>query len=533
MPNAAGAPSSAAEQDSLQPFVRELDVLVRARYPLIYLVSYEEQRVEVILQDLARSHGKTYLTWSATKGVRRQGGGRSPVPLEGSEEPRQALSVIEQLTEPSLVVLKDFHPYLSEPTLVRAVRELAHLLKNTYSTVILLSPVLVIPPELEKELSVLDVPLPSFNELYQLLRGIADVVRKGNKVVVDLKRDEAEQLIRAAQGLTHAEAENAFAKAIADDGRLDRADIRLIQDEKRQIVRKSGLLEFFPVEADLGQVGGLEYLKTWLTRRANAFGDRARKFGLPEPKGLLLLGVQGCGKSLTAKAVAAHWKLPLLRLDVGRIFSGLVGSSEENLRRAIRVAESVAPAVLWVDEIEKGLAGMGGSGTSDGGVSARVFGALLTWLQEKTAPVFVVATSNRVDALPPELLRKGRFDEIFFVDLPDSAEREEILRIHLRRRTRPPERFDIAELAERMEGFSGAEIEQVVIAGLYDAFAEGSDLEPRHLSQAVHETVPLSRTMRHEIERLRTWAHANTRPASKRQEPESAVTRVVRAEGDG
>jgi len=512
MSMAIGAPP--VGQDALQIFTRELDVLVRARYPLIYLVSSEEQRVEAILQELAQSHGKALLTWSVTKGLKRLGPGRSSVSLDETQEPLRALATIEKLNEPSLVVLKDFHPYLGEPQVVRAVRELAHFLKSTFTTVVLLGPTLVIPPELEKELSVLDVPLPSFNELLDLLRGIVSVVRKGGKAVVDLSREDAERLIRAAQGLTYSEAENAFAKAIANDGRLDSEDIQMVQDEKRQIIRKNGLLEFISTDDSLDQVGGLDQLKTWLSRRSRAFGEAARQFGLPEPKGLLLLGVQGCGKSLTAKAVAAHWRLPLLRLDLGRIFSGLVGSSEENLRRAIRVAEGVAPAVLWVDELEKGLAGASSSGSGDTGVSARVFGALLTWLQEKTSPVFVVATANRIDLLPPELLRKGRFDEIFFVDLPERQEREEIFRIHLARRKRDARAFDVKLLAEKAAGFSGAEIEQALVAGLYEAFAENGELSQRHVLSALQETKPLSTTMRGEIEKLRSWASVHTRPAS-------------------
>ena len=295
--------------------------------------------------------------------------------------------------------------------------------------------------------------------------------------------------------------------------------MQLILDEKRQVIRKSGLLEYYPVQEGLRQIGGLDYLKYWLGRRAPAFSEAARRFGLPEPKGLLLLGVQGCGKSLTAKAVAAQWHLPLLRLDVGRIFSGLVGSSEENLRKAIRVAESVAPAVLWIDEIEKGLSGIASSGMTDSGVTARVFGTLLTWLQEKTAPVFVIATANRIEALPPELLRKGRFDEIFFVDLPTPEERQEIFDIHLRRRGRDPARFDLSELTRLSPGFSGAEIEQAVVEGLYHAFADGKELEQAHLVGAISETMPLATTMKEEIARLREWARTRTRPASPVPEP--------------
>ncbi|MGI5865467.1 MAG: AAA family ATPase [Myxococcales bacterium] len=496
------------------PFVQDLDVLVRARYPLIYLVTWEEQRLDTILQQMAAAHGKALYFWSITKGLRKVSGARAFAPLENTHQPPEALAAIEKLTEASLVVLKDFHPYLDDPVVVRAMRELAHALKSTFTTVIILSPKLDIPLELEKEVTVLDVPLPTARDLYNLLCEIVSVVRQGNRATVDLRKDQVEQIIKAALGLTLSEAENAFAKAIATDGRLDAADVALVLEEKRQVIRKSGLLEYFPPEEDLRNIGGLDNLKIWLQRRANAFGEQARRFGLPEPKGLLLLGVQGCGKSLTAKAIASQWRLPLLRLDMGRIFSGLVGSSEENLRKAIRVAESVAPVVLWVDEIEKGLAGLSGPSGGDGGVSARVFGTFLTWLQEKTAPVFVVATANKIENMPPELVRKGRFDEIFFVDLPMEAERRQIVEIHLRRRKRDPQAFDTAEIAGMTQGFSGAEIEQAVVSALYDAFAEGTDLQQRHVVVAIRETVPLSKTMSHEIVRLREWAKTRTRPAS-------------------
>jgi ATP-dependent 26S proteasome regulatory subunit len=508
----APAPDAPRPASTTPPFVRDLDTLVRARYPLVYLVSWEEQRLDAILADLARTHGKGLFTWSLPRGLRREGGGRGAGPE--ARDPVEALAAIEKLADPALVVLKDFHPFLSDPAVVRALRELAHSLKSTYTTVVLLSPSLTIPPELEKEITVLDVPLPTARELLGLLKEIVTVVREANRAVVDLDREGAEAIVKAAQGLTLSEAENAFAKAIAADGRLDGSDVRLVLEEKRQVIRKSGLLEYFAADEKLANVGGLENLKVWLGRRGAAFGEAARRFGLPEPKGLLLLGVQGCGKSLTAKAIASSWRLPLLRLDMGRIFSGLVGSSEENLRKAIRVAESVAPAVLWIDEVEKGLSGFASSGQTDGGVTARIFGALLTWLQEKTAPVFVVATANRIEALPPELLRKGRFDEIFFIDLPAAAERREILSIHLARRARKAEAFPLDALAAKAEGFSGAELEQAVISALYDAFAEGKELEPRHLERAIADTFPLAVTMREDIERLRDWARTRTRAAS-------------------
>jgi SpoVK/Ycf46/Vps4 family AAA+-type ATPase len=261
-------------------------------------------------------------------------------------------------------------------------------------------------------------------------------------------------------------------------------------------------------------VGGMTDLKAWLNKRRLAFTEQARAFGLPEPRGLLLLGVQGGGKSLLAKAVATMWKLPLLRLDIGRVFSELVGSSEENMRNALRLAETVSPAILWIDEIEKGISGIASSGRSDAGTAARVFGSFLVWMQEKTAPVFVIATSNDISLLPPELLRKGRFDEIFFIDLPDFEERQDIFAIHLLKRHRNPEQFDLVRLARETEGFSGAEIEQAVIAGLYDAFEGGRDLEEPDLIRNVAQSIPLSQTMREQVTALRNWARTHARPAS-------------------
>lgn len=494
-------------------FIRDVDTLIRARYPLLYLVTWEEQRLDALLADLAQSHGKDYVEWSITKGLRGQRAGTRVGNAEETREPQAALAAIPTLTNPSLVVLKDFHRFLDDPVVVRALRELSFALKSAYTTVIIVAPVLRIPDELEKDLSVVDVPLPTKADLMALLNGIARVVTKNKRAVVELTRDQADSLVSAAHGLTLTEAENAFAKAIARDSRLDSNDLSLILEEKCQVVRKSGLLEYSPVDSSLADVGGLRSLKTWLKRREHAFSDAARAFGLPEPKGLLLLGVQGCGKSLTAKAIAASWKLPLVRLDLGRIYSGLVGSSEENLRKAIRVVESLAPVVLWVDELEKALAGAGGA-SNDTGVSARVFGALLTWLQEKKEPVFVVATANRVDQLPPELLRKGRFDETFFIDLPTEAERGDIFSIQLKRRNRDPRAFDVAKLAAQAQEFSGAEIEQVIVSGLYDAFADKQELNQALLEAAIAETRPLAVTMAEQVQRLREWASTRTRAAS-------------------
>jgi SpoVK/Ycf46/Vps4 family AAA+-type ATPase len=334
---------------------------------------------------------------------------------------------------------------------------------------------------------------------------------------VKIELDDAgrERLLQAALGLTLGEAENVFAKIIVTDSRLSGEDVNDVFAEKQQIIRKSGLLEYYTTTETFSSVGGLAVLKDWLQKRAVAFTEEARTFGLPAPKGILMLGVQGCGKSLCAKAVSCQWQLPLLRFDMGRMFGSLVGSSEENVRRAIAVAESVAPAILWVDEIDKAFAGAQGSGMSDGGTTARVFGTFLTWLSEKNVPVFVAATANDISQLPPELLRKGRFDEIFFVDLPSHDERKDIFRIHLARRGRNPDAFDLNALADASANFSGAEIEQSIISALYDAFSTRHEITVDHIRDALRLTVPLARTMDEQVTRLRTWAEGRARNASQ------------------
>ena len=382
-------------------------------------------------------------------------------------------------------------------------------------TIILLGPVLKIPPELEKEISVVDFALPSRDDLQAQLAAIIATADEHDTLVVNLDRRQQSRLVQACLGLTSDEAGNAIAKAIIQaGGRLDQAAIEAVTSEKQQIIRKSGLLEYYRSDERLATVGGLSILKEWLRKRVRAFSEEARAFGLPEPKGILLVGVQGCGKSLVAKSVANSWRLPILRLDVGRLFSSLVGSSEENLRGAIRLAESIAPVVLWVDEIEKGFSGVGSSNVSDAGTAARVFASFITWLQEKRAPVFVIATANSVGQLPPELVRKGRFDEIFFVDLPNAGERADIWRIHLMKRNRDPDSFDLPTLAMASDGLSGAEIEQAVIAGLYEAFDGNRPLLMADLLDVLQETVPLSQMMQEEIDSLRAWARQRARPAS-------------------
>jgi SpoVK/Ycf46/Vps4 family AAA+-type ATPase len=496
---------------------QELEILIKAKYPLIYILSWEERRIEAMLVRIAARLRKRLYAWTVTDGVMAIDTVRPTEVDPGAQSALHVLHHIEDSREAALYLLKDFHPFLgnahmaSDPVVIRKVRDLVQPLKESRKTVLFLSPVLRLPPELEKEVTLVDCSLPASEELEEALDRVIRSARSMGGLRLKLSPEEREQVLRVARGLTVSEAENVFAKSVVMTRQFDP---EIVIAEKRQLIRKSNVLEYYEAEEDMNYVGGMADLKDWLNKRRLAFTEQARAFGLPEPRGLLLLGVQGGGKSLTAKAIATMWKLPLLRLDMGRVFSELVGASEENARTALRLAEVVSPAILWIDEIEKGLSGLASSGRSDAGTAARVFSSFLVWLQEKTAPVFVVATSNDVTMLPPELLRKGRFDEIFFIDLPSFEERQEILAIHLLKRRRDPEQFNLPRLAQETEGFSGAEIEQAIIAGLYDAFETGRDLEDADLLRNVAQSVPLSQTMRERVTALRNWARTHARPAS-------------------
>lgn len=493
---------------------KEIDVLIRARYPLIYVVSWEEARVIEKLKEMAQARQKKLLLWSITRGIFRPEDPTSKAD-DATRDPLNALTYVEKFPDPAIFVFLDFHSFLNDQTVIRKVRDLVANLKDTYETLVMISPVLTVPIELEKELIVIDYELPNYEEIDKMLEGIINVLSKNREVTIDLTEEVKEKLVKAAMGLTRSEAENAFARAVVMDKKLSADDIDKILDEKKQAIRKSRLLEYYQAKEEFNNVGGLDCLKNWLEKRAVAFTQKAQEFGLPQPKGILLLGVQGCGKSLTAKAVANLWKLPLLRLDIGAVFSGIVGSSEENVRRAIRTAETLAPIILWIDEIEKGLSGVQSSTFSDAGTAARVFSTFLTWLQEKTSAVFVIATANNIQLLPPELLRKGRFDEIFFVDLPTLDERKAIFDIHIKKRRRDPAKFDLELLAKESYGYSGAEIEQAVISSLYDAFLEKRDIDTQDIFRNIKQSIPLSVTMKENIDQARSWAQYRARPASK------------------
>lgn len=493
----------------------EIEVLIRAKYPILYVQSWEEERVEGALREVCTKLNRSLHTWSVTQGFKPQmvntnmnkPAGQLPSELE-------ALAQVHEAPEFTVIVLKDFHVYLRDSRVIRLLRDLAVKLRGKSQTLLLLAPALVLPTELEKDVSVIDFPLPNRDEIGARLDEILSAVKGNASLDLNLTPEDREIIVKSSQGLTLEEVESSFARSFVEKKRLD---VETILEEKKQIVRKSGLLEYYPPLSGMSDVGGHDLLKDWLEKRKSSFTDKAREFGIPAPKGVLLLGVQGCGKSLVAKAIASSWNLPMLKLDVGRIFGSLVGQSEENIRKAIRVAESVAPCILWADELEKGFAGVAGSGSGDSGTTARVFSTFLTWMQEKTKPVFLIATANDVTKLPPELLRKGRFDEIFFIDLPDEAERKEILTIHVKKRKRDPATFDMDLLAKQTLGFSGAELEQVVIAGLFTAFDAGRELSTEDLLAETKTQVPLSKMMSEDIAELRQWASIRTRPSATRR----------------
>lgn len=513
-------------QDKLRSCREELDVLIRARYPIIYVLSWEEERVEEQLARIAAARNKKFFIWTYTQGIVKHGAEPAQRSKSGgggsTSDPLTALDTVIADVDPAIYLFKDFHHFTAEAVacarcnipIIRRLRDAAVHLRNSYKTIVIVSPMVRIAPELLKDVTLLEMAPPDVDDFARLLDRIKDDLKDKPQVRINLDDEGKEKLLHAARGLTIKEAENVFAKTLVLDGKLDADDISVVFSEKQQIIRKNGLLEYYATQEKFSSVGGLDNLKLWLQKRTMAFTDRARDFGLPPPRGMMLLGIQGCGKSLCAKAASELWKLPLLRFDIGRMFGSLVGSSEENMRRAIQTAESVAPAILWVDEIDKAFSGSQNSGGSDGGTASRVFGTFLTWLSEKTSPVFVIATANNIAHLPPELLRKGRLDEIFFVDLPTEEERQEIFRIHLERRRRDPNRFDVRRLARACEGFSGAEIEQAIISGLFDAFSNGGELDEEILMCSILETVPLSKTMSEELQRMRTWVQGRARPAS-------------------
>jgi AAA+ superfamily predicted ATPase len=474
-------------------FEQELALHLRARSPLVVVATPEEERALAAVKAVCAAQSYECLTWDSADGFVTVAGTLS---LKAGD-PKTALEQIDKAEVQAVFVLKDFHRWWVNDVISRQLRSVAQRLKFTKKTLVVTAPAVKVPPELRDEAVLLDLPSPDIDELGVVL----DRLVQNPGVKMNLTALGREKLLQAALGMSRAQAQRVFAKAIVRDGTLDDRDIATVSEEKRQIIRESGALEFYGVTETLNDVGGLGVLKEWLKLRERAFTKEAREYGLPAPKGVALIGIPGTGKSLTAKMIAGLWRLPLLRLDIGALFGSLVGESEERARQALDLAETVAPCILWIDEIEKGLA----HGGLDGGTATRVFGTILTWMQEKTSPCFVVATANDIAALPPELLRKGRFDEIFFLDLPTTAERKEILEVHLAKRQRIPRDYDLDRLAWRCEGYVGAEVEQAIIDAMYVAFNEHREFTTADIEAAFSRQVPLSVSQREVIGALRQW----------------------------
>lgn len=526
-------------------FIQELEVLIRARYGVILINTLEEERALDFLADLARKLNKRLLTWSCTRGLVVDG---TTAVHPDTVDLMSAIAKAEQLAEePSLFVWLDLQSHLnSSPVYIRRFKELAQEIRERMpSNSIVVGPLIEIPTELQKEVTIIDMPYPDLDELKTIISQFAQQYKDRNDLRIDCSDPALDALGRASIGLSKTEIENCLAKSLVQHKRITAEDIDFILEEKKQNIRKFGILEYVETEKlETSDIGGLDNLKKWLEIRKQAYTPEAEQFGIGWPKGVLLVGVPGCGKSLSAKCVAASWKMPLLRLDLGRVFGMYVGSSEANIRQALSMCEAVSPSILWIDEIEKALSGHASSNQSDGGTTSRVFGTILTWMQEKKSPVFVFATANNIASLPPELLRKGRFDEIFFVDLPNEQERAEIFRIHIKRIGRNPERFDIAKMV-KLSGeaslgdgvrLTGSEIEACVNQALLEAFFvrntaghPENDVTTSDIERAIVQSVPLSRVRKEEIGYMRTWASDNAVRASLA--PEQAML-VSAAGGD-
>jgi len=503
----------------------ELKILIQAQYPLIYLVTPEEERSEQAIALLAGAKPqRKVFVWTVTHGIVEYGQSKNTT-QHNTVSPEAAIEWVIRQRDPNgntggIYIFKDLHPFIDSPPVTRWLRDAIASFKGTNKTIILMSPVQNVPIELEKEVVVLDFLLPDMKELNQVLSQQLEYTKNRR-----ISTDTREKLLKAALGLTKDEAEKVYRKAYVTAGSLTANEVDIVLSEKKQLIRRNGILEYIEEDETIDAVGGLEELKRWLRQRSDAFTERAREYGLPQPKGMLILGIPGCGKSLIAKTTSRLWGLPLLRLDMGRVYDGsMVGRSEANLRNALKTAESISPAILFIDELDKAFAGGTGSADSDGGTSSRIFGSFLTWMQEKASPVFVMATANRVERLPGEFLRKGRFDEIFFVDLPTNEERQDIFKIHLAKRNRDIERFDLDQLSNVSDGFSGAEIEQAIIAAMYDAFAQDREFTQLDIIAAIKATLPLSETMKEQVTALRDWARQRARSAA------SSVAEYLRLE---
>ena len=501
---------------------KEVDVYLRARITLVLLISPEDDRVLSQLRNLCEKTKRSLFIWDHADFFKKITGDAADP--QAAKDPISALDAIGKASGESLFVLRDFHQcWHNQPRVIRKLRNLAQALKYTRKTIIVTAPKASLPDELKDDTVIIEFPPPTHDELAVIL----DHLSKTPGVRIDLDDESKARIINLTLGLSANQAQRVFSKAIVTDGTLDERDFDAIANEKREIIRGSGALEFFAASETVNDVGGLEVIKDWLKVREVAFRDEARAYGLAVPKGISLIGIPGTGKSLTAKMIASMWRLPLIRLDVGALFGGLVGESEANTRRALQLAEAVAPCVLWIDELEKALS----VGQGDGGTGMRVLGKFLSWMQDKRQPVFIVATANDIERLPPELLRRGRFDEIFFLDLPNVEERKAIFEVHIRKRGREPANYDLTRLAKASEGYVGAEIEQSVIDAMFQAYSDTQ--QPRRefndddIVRALCHLVPMSRSQREHIQYLRTWVLEGRAQSASHKDIADTVTDTV------
>jgi len=489
-----------------------LRLLIQAGNPIIAMETPDEPRAASLARATAERLALPLLEWTLTAGLReaRPQPGRT---LVEAGKAAAALAYVKDSPYAAIYLFKDLGAMCKDPLVVRWIRDLYFTPSSRPWTLILVDAA-PLPPEIRRLTVPFDVGWPSEDELAELVRRTFQEAKNRSLVDVraNLSKREMEQLVQTLRGLTADEAERIVAGAIHDDYVLDGCDLSRVVDAKRNRLGTLGCLESIVADVGPEEIGGLANLKQWLARRRGGFGSRAREFGLDPPRGVLLLGVQGCGKSLCAKVVASAWRMPLLRMDPGVLYQKFIGESEARLREALDQAESMAPVVLWIDEIEKAFASASAV-SADGGLSQRMFGTLLSWMQDHRHPIFLVATANNIAQLPPELMRKGRFDEIFFIDLPGLQERRTIFAIHLRKRRRDPTRFDLDRLAAAAEGYSGSEIEQAVVSGMYAAFSDEVEVTTDHILDAVQATQPLSVVMRERIDRLRAWAQGRCVPA--------------------
>lgn len=524
-----------------QNFNKNLTDYIKARYAVLVIESFEEERVLRELQGIAQSINHQLFIWNSTDGVIYANG--SSASQEKTLDFIAALKFCENRAKEqgsrNLFVFCDADGYLNSKSPAvnrRRLRDFAiNIRRKGYkSNCIIIAPTFELTTDLQKEITIVDFPLPTRDEVKVIITSFLNNYKGMQGVDIDVSKELLEKFVDASVGLTKLEIENSFARALVSDRRIDASDLKGILSEKKQIIRKTGILEYIDSQLNLNDVGGLQTLKKWLELRSHCFGDEALKYGVKPPKGVLLTGIPGCGKSLTAKCVATAWSMPLLRLDMGKIFQGIVGSSESNMRLALKTAEAISPSILWIDEIEKGLSGTSGGG-GDGGTSTRVFGHLLTWMQEKTAPVFVFATANNINGLPPELLRKGRFDEIFFVDFPTAEERKKILSIHISKLGRDVSKFDLDKLAslsgEQTFGkdvvLAGAELEAWVADSLIQSFSRkidgdrDADLSMKDFEKTITHVVPMGQMRKEEFTKIRAWANENAVSASLSQTAQS------------